>query len=131
MFKIAATLNAIANMLLAAVWYFAPERILDVWGIGSPSPANMLERRLGAMVFFLGVLMLAARNAQPSPARSAISYAAICMGLTLAATSVYEYWMGSATAGVLPGVGFNLAFALWFALIEWFERQEKHKTLQE
>jgi hypothetical protein len=119
MFKIAATLLGIFNVAVSMVWFFAPGYFFQVWGIEQASPESIIERRLGIMVLFAGVLMLAARNAGPSPARSAISYAVICACTALAATGVYDNWVGTMTIGALLGAGLNLAFAFWFAMIEW------------
>jgi hypothetical protein len=119
MYKIAATLVGLPNVLFGLLWCLDPSWILSVWGTDDSSHQMMVERRLGILLLGIGVMLLASRNAEPSRARSAISYGIILSASSLVALSLYDVAMNGIARGVLPGAVVNVATALAFAFIEW------------
>lgn len=123
MYKAIATLMGVADLIFASIWLLKPHAFPELWIMGETG-CSVLEPRLVLLLAGIGVLLLLSRNAPPSQARSAICIAGIFGTLCLAIISLYELWSGIAGPGVLPGVGFNLFFALAFAVVEWNARNE-------
>ncbi|TXI49248.1 MAG: hypothetical protein E6Q50_08655 [Lysobacter sp.] len=124
MYKIVATLTGIANLGFALMWLLQPRTVLSLWIVEHTDTCAIIEPRLAILLATLSLLLLLSRNAPPSPTRSAICIAMVFGALSLATISLYDLWSGIASAGVLPGVGFNLFFALVFAIVEWNARSE-------
>ncbi|TXI51344.1 MAG: hypothetical protein E6Q50_01305 [Lysobacter sp.] len=119
MFKAAAVLVGILNLLMGAVWFFAPHFPLELWGVTQTSHGLMVERRLGIVILIYSVVLLLARNAPPSPARSAICYAAVFGGIAIGSMNLYDLVSGTASSGVASAIGINYLTSLAFGLIEW------------
>lgn len=124
MYKIVATLLGAMNCVFGLVWMLYPQIVLASWGITRTSSGMVVERRLGILLLVLALLLFFSRNAPHSPARSAICSSASFAAFGLAGVGLYELWTGVASSGVLPGIGFNLAFGLVFGLVEWNARRE-------
>jgi hypothetical protein len=113
-FRRLAILSAIIFFSLALVFMFAPHAMLSNWGVEFSYSAGLMARR-GAGVFAgIGVMLFSARNAEPSPTRSALIKGVIVGCLILAALGVFELATGHAGFGILSAVlvevGLTLAF---------------------
>ncbi len=128
MYRIAAVLVGLQNVVAGLFWIFDPMAILVLWGIKNPSQLLMVERRLGVVLVAIGVILVMSRNAGPSPARSAISYGAIVGSLALIMVGGQDMLYRSASSGIAPGIAFNLFVALAFVLIEWHAHRTSKKT---
>ncbi len=129
MYKFAAVLVGLPDVLAGLFWIFDPMAILALWGVNDPSQALMVERRLGVVLVGIGVILLLSRNAEPSPARSAISYGVIIATLLLLMVSVQDLLQIGISSGIVPGMVFTLFIALAFALIEWKARRDNKKPV--
>lgn len=128
MYKIAAILVGLPNVFFGLLWLFNPMAILVLWGIDDASHQLMVERRLGILLLGIGILLLASRNAGPSPARSAISYGLATSASALVALSIYDLTINGSSSGIVPGIGINVATALAFIAIEWHAYRAQKKS---
>lgn len=128
MYKIVATLTGVANLGFAWLWFFRPKIVLSFWIVEDTGACALLEPRLAILLAVLSLLLLLSRNAPPSQARSAICITMALGAFAMAAISLHDLRSGIASAGVLPGVGFNLFFALAFAAVEWNARRESRQS---
>jgi hypothetical protein len=110
------------------LWLFNPMAVLVLWGVDDASHQLMVERRLGVVLLGVGVLLLASRNAGPSPARSAICYGVATSATALVALSIYDLIANGISSGIVPGIGINVATALAFIAIEWHAYRTQKKS---
>ena len=96
---------------------FAPNTILSSWGVAFSSPVGLVSRRAGALYVGIAVMLFRARNAEPSPARSALVSGFVVACLTLAALGAYELVTGHASRNIAGAVFIEAAFALAFVLV--------------
>lgn len=122
MFKVAAILVGVLNLMMGAVWVFAPRLPLELWGVAQTSQDAMVERRLGVVLMIYSLVLLFSRNAPPSPARSAISYSVIVGGLAVGSMNIYDLLYSQTSSGMATSIGINFVTSLAFALIEWRTR---------
>ena len=116
-FRNVAIINALILFALALIWMFAPNIFLSMWGIEYSYEVGMLSRRGAATYAGVSVMLFYARNAQPSPVRSALvaGFGVAC--LTLAVLGVMEFVTGHARIEILTAVFIEIAIAmsLWYA----------------
>ncbi|MBT1539661.1 hypothetical protein B7R78_0022045 [Ralstonia solanacearum] len=116
-FRNVAILYALVFFALALTWMLAPGLLLSSWGIELSSQAGLVGRRGAALYAGTGVMLLGARNAAPSPARSALLRGAVVACLVLAVLGVFEFATGHAKAGILVAVAIEIALAMAFLLV--------------
>lgn len=100
-FRTLASLTSIGCFMLAAVWLFAPDLLLSLWGVDFNSSAAFVARRNGAMFLGFGVMFNCARYAQPSTARAAMSTGFAVGCLALSALGFYELASDHVGMGIL------------------------------
>lgn len=107
--------TSILLLLLASVLMFAPAQMLTSWGIELTEALGVLARRIAAVYIGISVMLFFARNAEHSPARTAIIYGVRTTCLLLAALGAYEFSLGHVTSGILPAIIIEIAIVIAFA----------------
>jgi hypothetical protein len=128
-FKFFAVLAAIACLALGLAWIVAPAAILALWGVRDPNTDFIVEHRFGALFIGVGAILLMARNAAPSPTRSAISYGVVIGCLVLFFLNLRDLVGQRVGGGILPGMALQLLMIFGFAFSEWRIRRVQ-KTLK-
>ena len=113
-FRNLAILTSFIFLALALTWMLAPNLFLASWGVDLSSSAELVGRRGAALYAGIGVMFFSARNAKPSPARSALIKGAAVVCLMLAALGVFEFATGHAEVGILVAVFIEVALTLAF-----------------
>lgn len=113
-FRRLSLLSALVFFSLALTWTIAPNLLLANWGVEFSSPVGLVGRRGAALYAGMGVMFFSARNAEPSPARSALLGGAVVACLVLAVLGVCELATGHAEVGILAAVFIEIALALAF-----------------
>lgn len=116
-FRVLATVTALTYFALAIGWLWAPNLFLSDWGVELTASAGLVGRRAAALYAGIAVMFLSARNAAPSPARTALIRGVVIACLMLAVLGLYELWAGHATARILVAVGAELGLTLAFLFI--------------
>ena len=116
-FRIVAIIASAICFALALIWMLFPQLLLWIWQIDGPEPALLVARRGGALFLGLGTMLLLARDAGPSPARSAIASGLALGCAALAALGVYELVAGHAGLGIVLAIIVEIALALAFARV--------------
>jgi hypothetical protein len=111
-FRNLAIVCALLCFALAVVWLVAPGILLNMWGVDFSSSVGLVGRRGAALYAGIGVMLFCARNAEPSPARSAIVAGLIVSFLALAALGAFELAAGNAAPGILSAVLVEIILAL-------------------
>ena len=123
-FRNLAILTSFVFFALALTWMFAPNLLLSNWGVEFSSPVGLVGRRGAALYSGFGVMFFAARNAAPSPARSALLSGAVVACLILALLGVIELATGHAEVGILVAVFIEVALTLAFLAVRFKELAE-------
>jgi hypothetical protein len=121
-FREAAIAGSSICFALAAIWIGAPQFILWIWQIDGSQPALLMARRGGALFAGLAIMMLLARDAERSPARSAVAVGFSVSCAALAALGVYEFASGHAGVGMLAAAAVESVLALAFASVRYSDR---------
>ena len=124
-FRNVAILAAFIFLVLALTWMFAPGALLSRWGVDPSGSTDLLGRRAAALYAGIGVMFLQARNAAPSPARSALLSGAIVACLLLAVLGTVELINGHAGPGILVPVAIEVVLVMAF-LYAARSRQSSH-----
>jgi hypothetical protein len=111
-FRPLAIVTAMLFLALALLWMFAPQRLLEGWGLVSTPMAELLGRRAAALYAGMAVMFWLARNAPASLARAGMSNGLAVACLLLAALGVFELLVGHATGGILIAVAIELTLAV-------------------
>ena len=101
-------------ILLAAVWLAVPQLLLSLWQVDAVPPALLAARRGGALFLGLGLMLWLARNAGPSPARSAIAAGLSLSCGALAILGALEFALGHAGAGIWLAIAVEAALGMGF-----------------
>ena len=109
--------SSIIFLLLAIILMFAPAQMLTSWGIELTVSIGLLARRIAAVYTGFAVMIYMARNAEHSTTRTALIYGIITSCLILATLGAYEFSLGHASIGILPGVIVEVALVLAFMYI--------------
>lgn len=117
-FKTIAVLTALIFFTLALTWMFAPTLFLSHWGVELTTSAGLVGRRAAALYAGIGVMLFAARNAEPSPSRSALTAGLVVTCLSLAALGGFEIAAGNANCGILAAVLIEVALASAFLYVK-------------
>lgn len=112
-----AILTALVFFSLALTWMLAPNLLPSNWGVEFSSPVGMVGRRGAALYAGIGVMFYSARNAAPSPSRSALVAGLVVACLTLAGLGGFELVAGHANPGILAAVLIEVALALAFLYV--------------
>jgi hypothetical protein len=127
-FRSLAILSALVFFSLAFTWMLAPDLLLSNWGVELSSSAEVVGRRGAALYAGMGVMFFSARNAEPSPARSALLGGAIVTCLILAVLGVFELATGHVGVGILTAVFIEIALVLAFLIVnfkDWLTSQPR------
>jgi hypothetical protein len=109
--------TSVLLLLFASVLIFAPGQMLSSWGIELTEALGVLARRIAAVYTGIAVMLFFARNAEHSPARTAIIYGVISTCLILAALGAYEFSIGHVSSGILPAILIEIAIVIGFACV--------------
>ncbi|BBP59506.1 hypothetical protein [Pseudomonas sp. St316] len=125
-FRYLATFSALLFFVLAAIWLFAPAALLANWGVVfDGGTTGLVSRRAAPLYAGIGVALLLARNAPPSPGRTAVVAGFVTTCLLLALLGLVEWAMGNVESGILPAVLVEVALALAFLFIAGAEGRGK------
>jgi hypothetical protein len=116
-FRNLAILSALVCLALAITWMFAPNLLLSMWGVEFSYPVGFVGRRCAALYAAIGMMFFAARNAEPSTARSALSTGFVFGCLALATLGTFELVTGHAGLGILSAVLVEVGLALAFLYV--------------
>ncbi|HEX8405672.1 MAG TPA: hypothetical protein VF670_13715 [Duganella sp.] len=116
-FRVLAIVSALTFFVLALVWLFAPGLLLTDWGVQVTSGVELVSRRAAALFAGLGVMLFSARNATPSPARSALIQGLMVAMAMLSVLGVYEWQAGHAGVRILAAVAVEVAMLLALAYV--------------
>ena len=122
-FRPLATLTALLFFALSAVWMFQPAVILGTWGVEFNESTGLVGRRAAALYAGVGLMLFLARNAEPSPARSALAGGIVFTCVILAGLGLFELASARTNAGVLPAVVIEVSLALAYLLVARAERR--------
>lgn len=111
-FRNIAILASLLFLGLAIIWLFAPTLFLASWGVDLSSSAALVGRRAGAVYAGVGLMFFCARNAEPSPTRSALVAGVVFACLVLAILGIFELVTGNANPGILGAVFIEAALIL-------------------
>src|SRR5450830_420988 len=100
-FRSLAIVIALLFLVLAFTWMFAPQSLLAGWGIALTPSTSVVGRRAAALYAGVAVMFWSARNAEPSPTRSALMKGLGVACLMLASLGVFELAAGHASPGIL------------------------------
>ena len=116
-FRGLAIFSALAFLVLAVAWMFAPSSVLSGWGVAFSNPVGLVGRRLAAMFAGMAVMFFGARNAPPSPARSAMVAGLVAACLILAVLGVFDLVSGQANQRILGAVVLEVGLPLAFLTV--------------
>ncbi|OAJ71110.1 hypothetical protein A7976_06630 [Methylobacillus sp. MM3] len=128
-FRSLATLSAFLFLSLALIWMFAPDLPLSSWGVEFSPEVGLVARRAAALYAGIGVMLFSARNAEPSPSRSALVAGLVVACLTLAALGSFELVAGHANRSILTAVLIEVALVLAFLYVERVPKRQLHSTI--
>lgn len=131
-FRNLAILTSFVFFALALTWMFAPNLFLASWRVDFSSSAELVGRRGAAFYAGISLMFFSARNAAPSPARSALLRGAVVACLVLAVLGVFELAAGHAEVGILVAVFIEVALTLAFLIAlfkEWLGSQPQPEQI--
>jgi hypothetical protein len=125
-FRYLAIFSALLFLVLAVIWLFAPATLLANWGVAfDGGVAGLVGRRAAPLYAGIGVALLMARNAPPSPGRTAVVMGFVTTCLLLALLGLAEWAIGNVESGILPAVLVEVALALAFLFVVRAEGRAK------
>jgi hypothetical protein len=113
-FRHLAILSAVVFFALGFAWMLVPDFFPSRWGVEFSYAVGLIGRRGAALYIGIGVMFFSARNAEPSPARSALVKGFTVACLTLAGLGLFEFFTGHARSGMLGAVLIEVALSLAF-----------------
>lgn len=117
-FRYLASFSALLFFALAAIWLFAPATLLANWGvIFDGGTTGLVGRRAAPLYVGIGVALLLARNAPPSPGRTAVVTGFVTTCLLLALLGLGEWAVGHVESGILSAVLVEVALGLAFLFV--------------
>lgn len=122
-FRTTATATAVIAFVLGIGYLFAGHLVVGRWQVDPTQGVLLMGRRMGAVYLGLAVMFLAARSAEPSPARSALSTGAALALFLLGVLGVYEFATGKAAGGILVSATVELVLAISFARTLFVDRR--------
>jgi len=124
-FRSLAILTAFLFLSLALIWMFAPHLMLASWGVEFSPEVGLVARRAGALNAGIGIMFFAARNAKPSPSRSALVAGLVAACLALAVLGVFELATGHTRVDILAAVFIEISLALAFLTVRFKELTDR------
>ncbi|MCM2463772.1 hypothetical protein HGO40_25450 [Pseudomonas sp. CG7] len=125
-FRYLATVSALLFFALAIIWLLTPATLLANWGVVfDGGVTGLVGRRAAPLYAGIGVALLLARNAPPSPGRTAVVAGFVITCLLLALLGLGEWAVGHVEAGILPAVLVEVALALGFLFVVRAEGRAK------
>ena len=115
-FHMLAVITSVLFALLAALWMFAPTRLLTAWRVDASTSTRLVGRRAAALYAGIAIMFFIARNAEYSATRAALVYGLITTCLLLALLGLYELLKGNANKGILGAVLIEAVLSLLFFL---------------
>jgi hypothetical protein len=116
-FRGLAIVTSVLFSLIGLIWFLAPGLPMADWGLTLTPSVEVLGRRSAALYLGVAAMFFLARNAEPSPARSALSKGIVLVGLMLAALGVFEFATGHVTPRILVAVVLEVSIALAFLYV--------------
>jgi hypothetical protein len=116
-FRSVAILIALTLFVLALALLFAPHVPMGQWGLEYTVSAGVVGRRAGALLAGIAVMFLLARNAQPSPARSALIKGLLVSCLMLMSLGCFELAIGHVNSGILVPIFIEAMITLALLLV--------------
>jgi hypothetical protein len=116
-FRNLALASGIICFALSVTWLLAPNFLLGMWGVEYTYAVGLVSRRCASLFLALAVIFALARNATPSPSRSALVTGFVVGCLSLAALGVYEFLSGHANISILFAVVVEISLALAFLVV--------------
>lgn len=113
-FRTLSLFTAALCFVLALIWGLLPQWLLQIWGVDYSSSTGLVARRSAMLFLGLGVMFYSARNAEPSPTRTALSTGFITGCFGLAGLGLVEWLNGHAGPGILLAVVVELGLGLGF-----------------
>ena len=115
-FRHVAILTSLLFLVLALGWMLCPEQMLTQWGVQYSDGAGLVSRRAAAFYAGIALMLMLARNAEPSKARFAVATGVSLACLILATLGILEWQSASATAQILVAVCLEIILAAAFLL---------------
>ncbi|WP_266180515.1 hypothetical protein [Dyella humicola] len=116
-FRGVAVAAGVICLVLALVWMVVPSVLLWLWRIDAAASAELMARRGAALFLGVGIMLLMARDAGPSPARGAIATGLSVSCATLAVLGIYEFVLGHAGVGIWLAIVVEIALAAGFLVV--------------
>lgn len=116
-FKSMATITSIVCFVLAIIWGFFPNYILEAWGTTFAYSAGLAGRRMAALFLGIGFLILFSRNDGSSNSRQSIVKGIVVGCSTLALLGVYEFISGGANFWIFIAVIIEVILSLGFLAV--------------
>lgn len=111
-FRSVAILTALIFFALALIWMLKPDFVLSDWGVEFTASVGLIGRRAAALYAGIAVMFWSARNAEPSPARSALLKGAVVACWMLAALGIVELEAGHVNSSILVAVSLEVILSL-------------------
>jgi len=124
-FRYLAILIALLFSSLSFTWMFAPQGLLTEWGIALTSSVELIGRRAAALYAGLAVMFWFAKDAPPSPARSAMTKGLAVACALLALLGIFELATGHAKLGILIAVAIEVSLILALLYVSRNQRSTK------
>jgi len=115
-FRPVAILTAVLFLALALTWMFAPQPLLERWGLVSAPTVELLGRRAAALYAGIAAMFWLARNATASPSRTAMGTGLALACFILAALGIFELVAHHVTTGILTAVSIEVALGVTLLL---------------
>lgn len=123
---------AIAGCLLciagALLWTALPQLAGHFWETDLAHGTALVARRYAAALFALATILYAARNAEPSVARQAISLGFAVGGVIMSVMSISDWLTAEVGLAMLLAVAMQTALTSCFIILWHTERAEGHAT---
>ena len=123
-FRHLALFTSLACLALAAIWLVYPAVLLAMWGVEFSCSVGLVGRRGAVMFAAISLMFFRARNAPPSPARSALLAGFVLGCFSLAALGAFEGLTGHAGPGIWFSVLIETTLALAFVMVDRRSPQE-------
>ena len=117
-FRGLAILTSLLFCLIGLIWLLVPGLPMADWGLTLTPSTALLGRRSAALYLGLAAIFFWARNADPSPARTALARGIALMCLMLAVLGVYDYATGHVTLHILVAVVLEMSIGSAFLYVE-------------
>lgn len=118
-----ALFSSILSLFLVGSWGFASKLVLPFMGVAYTPSAALVARRYAALYLAIAVILFLARNAEPSPIRSALALGVAIGCAALAVLGLFELSQGNVGNGIWAFIAFEVALAVAFPLVDRKDRR--------